>query len=88
MLKTYTLFLLISIFLLAACTQQSQPLEINDLSVQVRAALKHKLIASDGAASDFFGNSVAISGNTAVVGVHSYDGGTNLGAAYVFKEVK
>jgi hypothetical protein len=47
-----------------------------------------KLVASDGAASDDFGGSVAISGDTVVVGAHTKDiGGINQqGAAYVFVE--
>jgi hypothetical protein len=46
-----------------------------------------KLVAADGAASDYFGNSVAISsdGNTAIIGAHGDDDkGTNSGSAYVF----
>jgi hypothetical protein len=45
-----------------------------------------KLIALDAAASDLFGLSVAVSGNTAVVGAQydSHAGGTNAGSAYVF----
>ncbi len=44
------------------------------------------LTASDGAATDAFGTSVAISGNTAVVGAPSDDntGGIDAGAVYVF----
>ncbi len=44
-----------------------------------------KLTAADGAANDNFGNSVSISGDTAIVG-SSFDDdfGTNSGAAYVF----
>ncbi len=45
-----------------------------------------KLLASDGAASDRFGNSVSISGNYAVVGASDDDdNGTGSGSAYVFK---
>ncbi len=45
-----------------------------------------KLIPSDGAESDSFGSSVAIDGNVAVIGSHGDDdGGTNTGAAYVFR---
>lgn len=40
-----------------------------------------KLLPSDGAANDFFGNSVAVSGNTAVIGGLFFDR-SNL--AYVF----
>lgn len=44
-----------------------------------------KLVASDAAGSDFFGTSVAISGDTIVVGAFFSDnGGTDAGAAYVF----
>ncbi|MBI5479638.1 MAG: FG-GAP repeat protein [Deltaproteobacteria bacterium] len=41
-----------------------------------------KLLASDGAASDFFGHSVSVAGETVVVGANNKDSGT--GAAYVF----
>jgi hypothetical protein len=43
-----------------------------------------KLVASDGAGSDYFGNSVSISadGNTAIVGARGDD--TNKGSVYVF----
>ena len=44
-----------------------------------------KLIASDGSAEDFFGNSVAVSGNTAVIGAPlDDDNGLESGSAYVF----
>ena len=45
-----------------------------------------KLTASDAAAGDFFGNSVAVSGDTALVGAHSDDhpGAVHAGSAYVF----
>ncbi len=47
---------------------------------------QQKLVASDGAAGDEFGASVAVSGSTAVVGARSKTVGTNAyqGAAYVF----
>jgi len=41
-----------------------------------------KLLASDGAANDYFGFSVAISGNTAVVGAYGDD--DDKGSAYIF----
>lgn len=45
----------------------------------------HKLTASDGAAEDYFGRYVDISGNLAIVSAHSADGvATNAGAAYIF----
>jgi hypothetical protein len=44
-----------------------------------------KLLASDGAAGDYFGFSVAVSGNTVVVGASRRDEvNTDAGAAYVF----
>jgi hypothetical protein len=47
-----------------------------------------KLTASDGAAQDWFGNSVAVSGSTIVVGAlqHQVGSNTQQGAAYVFKQ--
>ena len=45
-----------------------------------------KLAASDAQSGDKFGTSVAVSGDTAVVGAYAEDaGGTNAGAAYVFQ---
>ncbi|WP_282416490.1 hypothetical protein [Polyangium sp. 15x6] len=44
-----------------------------------------KLLASDGTAVDYFGLSVALSGDTALVGApHDDDQGTDSGSAYVF----
>ena len=44
-----------------------------------------KLTASDAAEDDWFGYSVAISGNTAIVGArYDDDGGSDSGSAYVF----
>jgi hypothetical protein len=44
-----------------------------------------KLTPSDGAASDFFGASVAISGNIAIVGAYEDDdNGSDSGSAYLF----
>jgi MYXO-CTERM domain-containing protein len=45
-----------------------------------------KLTASDGAAFDYFGSSVSVSGDTAVVGAYFDDVGANVnqGSAYVF----
>ncbi len=45
-----------------------------------------KLTAGDGAANDLFGFSVAIDGDTAIIGAHLADVGVNVnqGAAYVF----
>ena len=45
----------------------------------------NKLVPSDGAASDYFGYSIAISGNYAIMGAHGDDDkGNAAGAAYVF----
>ncbi|HUP92164.1 MAG TPA: Calx-beta domain-containing protein [Solimonas sp.] len=48
---------------------------------------QQKLTASDALANDQFGNSVALSGDTALVGAWFDDtaGGTNAGSAYVFE---
>jgi uncharacterized repeat protein (TIGR01451 family) len=47
---------------------------------------QRRLVAADGAASDFFGWSVSLSGNTAVVGAYQDDTtfGADAGSAYVF----
>jgi hypothetical protein len=45
-----------------------------------------KLLASDGQAEDFFGTSVAVSGNVAVIGAEQdNDNGERSGSAYVFR---
>ena len=46
----------------------------------------NKLTASDGAASDFFGSSVSISGDYAIIGANTDDVGANVdqGSAYIF----
>ena len=52
---------------------------------------EQKLLASDGAGGDFFGNSVAISGDIALVGANGHDGACpgdstcNSGAVYLFR---
>jgi hypothetical protein len=47
-----------------------------------------KLTASDAVASDFFGHSVSISGNYAIVGASDNDhaGGIDAGSAYIFEK--
>ena len=51
-------------------------------------AQEAKLLASDGAADDFFGNSVSISGDYAVVGAQGNDdNGDGSGSAYLFKRI-
>ena len=45
-----------------------------------------KILASDAAQGDIFGNSVAISGNNAIVGApYNDDGGDRTGSAYIFR---
>ena len=49
-------------------------------------AQQAKLLPSDGAVSDFFGESVSISGDLAVIGAYlNDDNGDNSGSAYIFK---
>ncbi len=47
---------------------------------------QQELVSSDGAASDFFGDSVALNGNTALIGAPQVQVGSNIrqGAAYIF----
>ncbi len=67
--------------LLVNDTQAAYPLTIDPIITQQR-----KLTAADAAALDQFGYSVALSGNTAVVGVPSDDAGDNAnqGSVHVF----
>ena len=45
-----------------------------------------KLLASDAAAGDYFGESVSISGNYSIIGSYlDDDGGDKSGSAYIFK---
>ncbi len=47
---------------------------------------EHELLAADGQGSDQFGRSVAVSGDTALVGAHHVDDvGSDYGAAYVYR---
>jgi FG-GAP repeat/Thrombospondin type 3 repeat/Bacterial TSP3 repeat len=50
-------------------------------------ALHYKVLAGDGAISDWFGASVAVSGDTALIGAYSNDtaNGQNSGAVYVYE---
>ncbi len=70
--------------LLAGCalTMPAQPAQ----GRECEANETFKLLASDGAPGDRFGGSVAISGDTAVIGAfEDDDNGSNSGAAYVFR---
>jgi hypothetical protein len=56
--------------------------------ISVAGFLETKLLAGDGAANDYFGRSVSISGDglTAIVGAHGNDDrGNSSGSAYIFK---
>lgn len=60
------------------------------LATATNSVTEHaKLTASDAAANDFFGNSVSLSGNTAVIGAYGDDFGTTnlVGSAYVFRHL-
>jgi hypothetical protein len=63
--------------------EQSETAQANGIQAFEQST---KLIANDGLPFDTFGSSVAISGNTAVIGAASADIGANLnqGSAYVF----
>jgi FG-GAP repeat len=59
-----------------------------ELSITTPASLHEvaKLLASDGAVDDFFGASIAISGDTVVVGApYGDDNGSDSGSAYIFE---
>jgi hypothetical protein len=47
-------------------------------------SLQQKLVASDGVDNDYFGTSVALYGDRAVVGSYDDDKGENSGSAYVY----
>ena len=58
------------------------------LGSKTYAATEAKLLASDGAAYDYFGYVASISGNVALVGADGDDDkGEDSGSAYVFKTV-
>jgi hypothetical protein len=68
--------LLVALVLLARSSPTIAQCELHEVA---------KLTASDAADSDYFGNSVSVSGNVAVVGASSDDcaAGIDCGAAYV-----
>ncbi|MDI1447768.1 hypothetical protein [Polyangium sp. 6x1] len=71
---------------LAACDLGARMPELVARSSAALVATEEiELTAPDGAPSDFFGRSVALSGDTAIVGAPDEDTtGTDAGAAYVF----
>jgi hypothetical protein len=68
-----------------ACATAAAPASPQLLAAKL-ALQQAELNAGDGAALDVFGSSVAVSGNTALVGAphHTASGKPNAGAAYVF----
>jgi hypothetical protein len=70
----------------AASAAPQQPVSPPDVLMAELAAPQGELTATDGANWDFFGLSVAVSGDTAVVGAYQHQVGStvNAGAAYVF----
>ncbi len=80
------LLLIVGTLLLAACSNTSSGLsqpnkDINDpIPLESSGPSETKITASDGEAGDWFGESVAISGNTAIVGASK----AQTGAAYIF----
>ncbi len=54
-------------------------------TVTAAQVTEHKLTASDGAAGDWFGHSVSLSGDRALVGALFHDDPANSGSAYVFE---
>ena len=75
--------------LVGAYTDASPATNVGSAYVFVRSggtwAQQQKLTASDAAANDIFGYSVAVSGDTALVGAYGDDSpAANVGSAYVF----
>jgi hypothetical protein len=60
-------------------------LAVSTAQAAIDPAKVQKLLAGDGAAGDYFGASVAVSGNTAIIGAYGDDDkGSGSGTAYVF----
>ncbi len=73
-MKKKVLFLIVIGLLVSLTAIQAQPTE----EIQ-------KILASDGAESDYFGGSVSISGDYAIVGAYfDDDNGNNSGSAYIY----
>ena len=75
--------------LVGAWSQDSSAADAGSAFVFVRSGSiwtqQAELLASDGAASDYFGVAVSLSGDTAAVGAHYEDDkGANSGGAYLF----
>ncbi len=64
------------------------PMPGSDLTLYALWVDLEKILAADGAGGDWFGMSVAISGDYAIVGAsHDDDKGTDSGSAYVFHRI-
>ena len=82
-----TALLMLGCLLGLAATASAAPLDSSAEALLARLALQQsELTAAAGAAADIFGSSVAISGDTALVGapLHDTAGAADAGAAYVF----
>ena len=63
----------------------SVPIPIIDDDPELLAQLHYKILANDGAAGDVLGFSVAVDGNTALIGaLEDDDAGADSGSAYVY----
>jgi len=71
---------------LAITTGEPDALNASIAASEVFSITELKLTASDGAQEDFFGNSVSIDGNVALVGApFDDDNGSDSGAAYIYR---
>ncbi|MBN2822340.1 MAG: FG-GAP repeat protein, partial [Coriobacteriia bacterium] len=68
-----------------ASSAPAAPAGVEGLAEPALLDVLQKALAPDGATNDYFGYSVAISGDTAVIGAYGDDdNGSNSGSAYVF----
>ena len=84
-LSYHVLFFVVSLTLLSVCLPNATAQD-QDFAGQTPLAstLQMELTANDGTANDNFGNAVAVSGNTALVGANRQPSQNNRGGAYVF----
>jgi hypothetical protein len=85
-MKKYTIFIIpMFLFLLTICCENLHYDAINETENKLKFAAQTKILASDAADNDYFGHSVAISGDYAIVGAYLEEtGGAIAGAAYIF----
>ena len=75
----------VSITVLGTALSDTPLIEFSEPVNIYKPCKEMNLLASDGASYDHFGNSVAVDGDTAIVGAYSDDdNGNNSGSAYVF----